>query len=111
MAFPPLDPAELARRLGLPAAANSAQLTTVLAVAASMLAGRVDPVKVEALPDTYLEAGYQLGVKVWETGTRGMVGMDTAGSFDLTPQATAGMWRAVLGIAQPVLKTGGMVIG
>jgi hypothetical protein len=107
---PDLD--ELARRLDV---ANDPTTEPLLqqaaAVAVSMLDPRCSPTKVGANPATYLEAVYQLAVKVWDTGTRGMVSLDEAGGFDLSTTATAGMYRAVLGVAQPVLTTGGVVIG
>jgi hypothetical protein len=108
--LPDLD--ELARRLDVPNdPASEPLLQQAAAVAMSMLDPRCDPDKVGTYPGTYQEAVYQLAVKVWDTGTRGMVSLDDAGGFDLATTATAGMYRAVLGVAQPVLTTGGVVIG
>jgi len=113
MSILPLDADELARRLGIVAdAVSGPYLESALSVSAQMIDPRCDPVKVTANPDAYTEAAYQLGVKVWDTSTRALVGMDSTGQMDVYgAMATSGMWRSVLGVLQPCLPTGGLVVG
>jgi hypothetical protein len=102
---------DLAGRLGLPA--GDPRMDDAIRVAIGILAGRVDRIKAAAYPEIYREGVLQLAVKVWETGTRGMGPVfGSEGEFLIpTQQATAGMWRSVVGIVQPILLNGGVVIG
>lgn len=112
--LPPGDPNELARRLGLgtPAPATVALLIHCLETTSELLAPRVDPAKVAGAPRLWEEALYQLAVKVWDAGTKGLADMGPTGDFTVPgPAATSGLYRSVLGILGPVMPSGGVVIG
>jgi hypothetical protein len=111
--WPTPDISELRRRLDVGAHVTDASLQLALDVAQAWVTPRLDPNKA-GLPTAQaamLEGTYQLAVKVWDTGARGMVSTDALGDTDLGPVATSGMWRGVLGVLAPALTTGGLVVG
>lgn len=112
MSFPPLDTAELRRRLDDPDAQQwtDAQLQHFLSVAAEYWNPRVDQRKFPGAESSYLEGIYQSAVKVAASSTVGLVSADLVGGFDLSATATSGMMRGVLGVIQPCLKSGGVVV-
>jgi hypothetical protein len=111
--WPPLDVRVLAGRLDTGTHVPDAALQGCLDTARAWVDPRTDPAKVTnpLARAAYLEGCYQLAVKVYDTGTRGMVTTDPAGGIDFTQVATAGMWRAVLGVLAPCLKFSGVVVG
>lgn len=110
--YPPSDLAEIARRLDVPTDVDTiALISQADTVARGILDPRTDAAKVDARPDVYLEAVYQLACKVWDTSRRGMVTTDALGDIDYSATATAGLYRSVLGVAQPVLTHGGVIVG
>lgn len=110
--YPAADPQELATRLGIaPSAETLARLGDTLTVAASLVTPHTDADLVEAHPGTYLEAVYQLAVRVWDTATKGAVDLNAVGDFVFpAPAATAGLVRAVWGFIQPLNRTGGLTV-
>ena len=101
---------ELRRRLGVGAEVDDAQLGHVLHVATDNLAPWLvdDPTMWQASVD---EATVQLAVMVFDTQTRGMVGVDVDGDYTLpAARATPGMVRGVFGVLGPALRWGGSVI-
>jgi hypothetical protein len=111
-AYPAADPQELATRLGItPSAETLARLGETLAVAAALVTPHTDPDRVAVQPGTYLEAVYQLAVKVWDTATKGAVDLNAVGDFVFpAPAATAGLVRAVWAFIQPLNPTGGLTV-
>ena len=90
--YPTADPTELATRLGISGASPEtlARLDGTLAVAVSLIAPHTNAALVAAHPGTYLEAVYQLAVKVWDTATKGAVDLNAVGDFVFpAPAATA----------------------
>lgn len=112
MSWPELDPAELARRLDVSPDTHADVLLMCLDVARAWIDPRADEAKSGTMlaDAAYLEGCYQLAVKVYDTGSRGMV-TTSDGEVDFTAVATSGMWRSVLGVVAPALKLHGVVIG
>lgn len=112
MSFPPVNVDELRNRLDDSDSEqwSDAQLSHFLAVATSYWNPRVDQRKFPGAEAAYLEGIYQAAIKVAATSTVGLVGTDMTGGFDLAATATSGMMRSVLGVIQPCLKSGGVVV-
>lgn len=112
MPWPTPQADELRRRLDVGTPIPDTALQLCLDVAQAWISPRLDDTKADLGPAqaAYLEGSYQLAVKVWDTGSRGMVTTDLTGDVDFTAVATAGMWRSVLGVLAPALKTGGVVV-
>lgn len=110
--WPTPDVDELRRRLDVGTPIPDAALHHCLDVAQAWIEPRLNDLKAHnsVARAAYLEGSYQLAVKVWDTGSRGMVSTDLTGDVDFAAVATAGMWRSVLGVLAPALKTGGVVI-
>jgi hypothetical protein len=106
MAFPMVDPAELAARLQV--ADSDPRLGSVIAVAVSIATDRgADEDLAELHPEAWAEGITQLAVKVWDSGRRGLLELDPAGDWQApTLAATEGMWRAVVGVLSPCLTRG-----
>jgi hypothetical protein len=106
MVLPIVPTDELARRLQLtyPGGPLDTQLDTAIVVAVDMLTGHVTEALVAAHPASWAEAVTQLGVKLWDTGAKGMVAMDAAGEFILpAPSASPGMVNSVFGVLDPCM--------
>ena len=113
MALPQVPADELARRLNIPYPGGPLdyELETTMADSQEMLTDLVDEVRVAARPGLWGAAVTGLAVKVWDTSTKGAVGMDAVGAFELpSPSATAGMVNAVAALWHPLTLTGGNVI-
>jgi hypothetical protein len=113
MALPAVPPGELARRLGLayPGGPLDSQLESHQAGAAAMLTGHVHSDLVDANPVLWSLAVTGLAVKLWDTSTRGTVGMDAVGDFTMpSPSATSGLVNSVAALWLPLTLTGGVVI-
>jgi hypothetical protein len=111
--LPAVPPNELARRLGLayPGGPLDGQLEAASAAASNMLTGHVNADLVDAYPVLWSEAVTGLAVKLWDTQTRGTVGMDAVGDFTLpSPSATSGLINSVAALWLPLSLTGGVVI-
>jgi len=108
--YPTTNVDELRRRLGVDSSTPDTLLQTCLNVATVPIDQRCDPTLALAYPDNYREGVYQLAVKVWDTGSRGLSGADVDGFMQApTFQATAGMVRSVYGVIGPCMPTGGAV--
>ena len=84
-------------------------LNTCLSVASNMIAHYVDPANLApgdvGAVENIKEATYQLAVKVWETGSKGLIGFDAAAGFEIPPpSASAGMVMAVWGLIGPYTR-------
>lgn len=112
MVWPVTEVNQLRRRLDVGTAIPDTALQLCLDVAEASIYPRLDHRKAgnPLAQAAYLEGSYQLAVKVWDTGSRGMVTTDLGGDVDLAAVATSGMWRAVLGVLAPALKHGGAVV-
>lgn len=111
MGFPSVSVTELRSRLDVaPEQLSDAQLQHFLDVALAYWNPRVDQRRFPAAQAAYLEGIYQAAVKVAATANVGPVSVDPTGVFDYSNSATAGLMRSVLGVIQPCLKSGGLVI-
>ena len=113
MALPAVPADGLARRLNIPypGGALDPELDATMAISESLLAGHVDVALVTLEPGLWAAAVTSLAVKVWDTSTKGAVGMDAMGEFELpAPSATAGLVNAVAAYWHPLTLTGGNVI-
>ena len=106
--------AELRRRLDVPAdIVGDELLTHMLDVAGALIgpwlaAPGVDP---DPYADLVDEATVELAVKVYDAGSRGLVGVDAAGEWTMpAPAATPGLVRSVFGVLGPALATGGLSV-
>lgn len=115
MALPVPDPLELAHLLGIvdPDPQTVARLQSALDVATAALDPRVDASKVPGREQSYLKGVYGIAVRVWDASTKGLVDVGPAGdTFTMpAPAATAGLYRSVAGMVQPILKLGGVIVG
>ena len=113
MAVPSVPADGLARRLNLPYPGGplDLELEATMAVSEGMLIGHVDEALVTLQLGLWAAAVTALSVKVWDTSTKGAVGMDAVGEFELpAPSASAGLINAVAAYWHPLTLTGGNVI-
>jgi len=109
----PAAPEFLAQRLGLASASPEvlAKLDEVLTVSAGLIDPHTDPDLVDRNPLIYLEAVYQLAVKLVDLGTKGAVDFNVIGDVVMpNPSATAGLVRSVWGLLQPLSLSGGLTV-
>jgi hypothetical protein len=112
VALPTVPADGLARRLNLPYPGQfDAELDATMDAAELILAGHVDEMLVAAYPTLWGAAVTGLAVKLWDTATRGTVGMDAVGEFEMpSPSATAGLLNSVAALWHPLTLTGGNVV-
>ena len=113
MALPPVAPDELARRLQItyPSGPLDPQIQAATVTAVSMLTPHVDDTLANQWPAIWSEAVIQTGVKVWDSGAKGLAGMDAGGEFTFpAPSASAGILDATKGLWGLLTLTGGNVI-
>jgi hypothetical protein len=113
MALPSVPADGLARRLNIPypGGALDSELEATMTVSEGMLTGHVDEALVTLQLGLWAAAVTGLAVKVWDTATKGAVGMDALGGYELpAPSATAGLINAVAALWHPLTVTGGNVI-
>jgi hypothetical protein len=103
---------ELRRRLDAPAEfVDDTLLAAALDVAGSAIAPWLSDDARTLYPAAVDEAVYQMAVKVWDTGSKGVASVDALGEFTMpAPSATPGMVRSVLGVLGPALKQGGLSV-
>jgi len=111
MAFPVLPVTELRARLDVSAdQLTDEQLQHFIDVATAYWNPRVDESTFPGAEPAYREGIYQAAVKVASTANVGPVSVDPSGVFEYSNMATSGLMRTVLGVIQPCLKSGGVVI-
>jgi hypothetical protein len=110
MALPDVDAATLRARLDAdPSWVTDAQLDAALDVARELVGNEVGQDGDYSTSPAVREAIYQIAVKVYDLGTRGVQNVDLDGSPDPPAMpATAGLIRTVRGLLLPAMPTGGL---
>jgi len=103
---------ELRRRLDAPAEfVDDTQLQACLDVAAEGIGPWLVTDARTLYPASVEEWNYQLAIKVWDTGTKGVASVDAVGEFMMpAPAASQSMVRSTFGAAGPALRQGGLTV-
>jgi hypothetical protein len=89
-------------------AADDVRVVGAVASASALIDSRIDAARADAMPDVWAEAVVGLALRLLDAGSR-VSGVDGMG-FPTPASASAGVWRVVAGLLQPLSATGTVVV-